>query len=207
MNVQSGSDRSAVTPGSISCYLLRLREGEQSAAKGIWNHYFPRLKSLAERALRGRRQQIADAGDAVQDAFVSFCQRIEAGKFQEATRREDLWNLLATITTRKVHRQLKRERAKKRGGGQTITLGDSDVVDPRPISKTDLGDLSTVQLDIECEALFQLLDPELVTFALLRMMEYEVKEIAKQMDCSVSKVERKLRLVRACWQQELEADH
>src|SRR5262245_57745560 len=106
--------------GSVTGLFERLREGDAAAARGLWEHFLPRLLGLARKTLAGRPQQVADADDAVQSAFASFYQRVERRQFPGHLDRDDLWNLLGLITVRKVRKQARREKAQKRGGGRII---------------------------------------------------------------------------------------
>ena len=63
---------------------------------------------------------MVDEEDAAQSALKSFCRQAKAGEFPELHKRENLLSLLATITRRKVEDHIKREQAKKRGGGRTV---------------------------------------------------------------------------------------
>src|SRR5438309_6706601 len=96
--------------GSVTQFFGRLRTGDPAAAEALWERFFPRLVALARKALAGRPQRVADADDAAQSAFASFCLRVRAGEF-EVRGRDDLWNLLGVITARKARGQLRREGA------------------------------------------------------------------------------------------------
>ncbi len=60
-------------------------------------------------------------------AFHSFCDRAGRGQFPQLADRDDLWRLLATITTRKVIDTVRHQTRQKRGGGRV--LGESALVD------------------------------------------------------------------------------
>ncbi len=105
--------------GSVTQFFHQLRAGDQAAAQGLWEHFFPRLIGLARQSLAGRPQRVADAEDAALSAFASFWQR--ADDFAAIVNRNDLWKLLGTITIRKALRQARRESADKRGGGRVLS--------------------------------------------------------------------------------------
>src|SRR5438270_8035524 len=112
--------------GSVTQFFHQLRAGDAAAARGLWQHFFPRLVGLARHALAGRPQQAADAEDIALSAFASFWQR--AGDFTAVLNRDELWKLLGTITVRKAIKQGRREAADKRGGGRV--LGEADLTRP-----------------------------------------------------------------------------
>src|SRR5687767_11816027 len=96
--------------GSVTRFIDGFRSGDPRAAEAVWTRFFPRLVGLARKTLAGRPQGAADADDAAQSAFASFCVRVQAGEFQLADR-NDLWNLLGVITARKARKQARRESA------------------------------------------------------------------------------------------------
>lgn len=188
--------------GSVTCFFGKLRSGNASAASALWDVYFPRLVALARKTLAGQPQRFADCDDAVQSAFASFCLRVQAGEF-EVRDRNDLWNLLGVITTRKARSQVRREAAEKRGGGRVIGEGQLFHPDGSPLPLDQVtSDLPAQEFDLQCEELLHQLEPELREFAILRLLGYQNREIAKLRDCTERKVERKLNLIRLRWEAE-----
>ena len=51
--------------------------------------------------------------------------------------------------------------------------------------------------------MLELLEPDLRSYALLRLMGHKNREIADQFSCTERKVERKLQLIRAVWDEEV----
>lgn len=188
--------------GSVTLFFGQMRAGSPDAAAAIWERFFPRLIALARKTLFGRPQRMADADDAVQSAFASFCLRVQAGEFR-VDDRDDLWNLLGVITTRKARQQVRHEKAEKRGAGrvlgeQALTKPDGS---PLPLDEA-AADLPTAEFDLHCEELLAKLDPELREVAVLRLLGYRNREIAEMRDCTERKVERKLNLLRLRWEAE-----
>lgn len=188
--------------GSVTGFFGQLRTGDPAAAEALWERYFPRLVGLARKALASRPQRMADADDAVQSAFASFCHRVKAGEFQIADRSE-LWHLLAAVTANKARMQTRREAAEKRGGGRVISEGALAHPDGTPLSLDEAAAASpTADLDLQCQDLLNKLDPELREFALLRLLGHRNSEIAAVHNCTERKVERKLQIIRATWASE-----
>lgn len=188
--------------GSVTHFFGQLRTGDPAAAEALWARFFPRLVALARSTLRGRPQRVADAEDAALSAFTSFCVRAKAGEFDLADR-SDLWNLLGVITTNKARMQTRRELAAKRGGGRVI--GEAALIRPdgSPLPLDEAGsDSSAATFDLHCEELLNRLEPELREFAVLRLLGYRNAEIAALHGCTERKVERKLNLIRARWEDE-----
>src|SRR4051812_39687928 len=187
------------TPGSVTQFFGGLRAGEPSAAEALWERLFPRLVALARRTLSGRPQRAADADDAAQSAFASFCLRVRAGEY-DVGNRTDLWNLLGVITANKARMQHRREAAAKRGGGRVVGEDALARPDGSPLPLDEAAFLPPADFDLHCEELLGQLEPELREVAVLRLLGYRNREIAERHDCTERKVERKLNLIRLRWQ-------
>src|SRR4051812_8906726 len=177
------------TPGSVTQFFGGLRAGEPSAAEALWERLFPRLVALARRTLSGRPQRMADADDAVQSAFASFCLRVRAGEFAVGGR-DDLWNLLGVVTVNKARMQARREAAAKRGGGRVIGEGALTRPDGSPMPLDEAAALPPAEFDGHGEELLDRLEPELREVAILRLLGYANREIARMHGWSERKVER-----------------
>jgi DNA-directed RNA polymerase specialized sigma24 family protein len=184
--------------GSVTQFFGQLREGSPAAAEVLWERFFPRLVALARKTLSGRPQRVADADDAAQSAFASFCLRVRAGEY-DVGNRTDLWNLLGVITANKARMQSRRESAAKRGNGRVV--GEDALVrsDGSPLPLDEAAALTPGDFDLHCEELLSQLEPELREFAILRLLGYRNREIAEMHDCTERKVERKLNLIRLRW--------
>jgi DNA-directed RNA polymerase specialized sigma24 family protein len=198
--MQEQNAGSAAT-GSLTLFFNQLKAGDPSAAEGLWASFFPRLLGLARKVLSGRPQRISDAEDAAQSAFASFCLRVQAGEYSVFDRNE-MWKLLSVITANKARMQVRRELAEKRGGGRVT--GEDALLNSEgnQVPLANLAIAQAAEFDCHCEELIEQLEPGLRQFALLRLLGYRNQEIAVLEDCTVRKVERKLNLIRLCWQAE-----
>lgn len=187
-------------PGSVTLFFNQLQEGDPLAAEQLWMRFHPRLAALARKCLYGRPQAAADADDAVQSAFASFCQRVRSGQFTIGDR-EDLWNLLGLITKRKARAQVRRELADRRGGGQTLDEGSLVGPGGAPLPLDEAGsEMAPPEFDLYVAELLEQLDSELREIAICRLMGFYNREIAARLDCTERKVERKLQLIRLTWE-------
>jgi DNA-directed RNA polymerase specialized sigma24 family protein len=193
MDESDHSDLSA--SGSITGLYRDWRGGKADALGELIARFRPRLLALAHSTLSGRLPRVSDAEDALQSAMISFWERVEEGDLEHGLDRDDLWNILGQMTARKAMKLLEKEGAQKRGGGKVIT---GLLIENSPDSSSEVG------LDVVCAELIEMLDPDLRSFALLRLMGHKNQEIATEFDCSERKVERKLNLVRAVWAEEVE---
>jgi RNA polymerase sigma factor (sigma-70 family) len=194
-------DPPALSSGSVTHFFNQLQRGDPTAAEALWERFFPRLVALARKTLAGRPQRVADADDAAQSAFASFCLRVRAGEY-DVRDRTDLWNLLGVITANKARMQARREAAAKRGGGRVVEEAALTRPDGSPLPLDEAAAASAADFDQHCEELLSRLEPELREFAVLRLLGYRNREIAQMHGCTERKVERKLNLIRLRWEAE-----
>ena len=189
--------------GTVTHLFSLARQGDVDAFEPLWKHFFPRLVGLARKRLSGRAGVADDAEDAAQAALISFWSQIRSGEYLHDLCRGSLWNLLATITVRKVGKQLRNEAAARRGEGRVrpaADLGESE----------SLADLLTVlptqELDVLAVELMESLPEDLQQIAILRLFGHSTDDIAVQIDGSRRKVQRKLEIVRLRWSEILGLD-
>jgi DNA-directed RNA polymerase specialized sigma24 family protein len=196
---------------SITFFLNRLQEGDRDAAQHLWERYYQRLIHLARSKLRDVPRRAADEEDVALSAFDSFCRDAEAGRFPRLQDRNDLWQVLALITTGKARDLVRTERRAKRGGGTVLDEGalggtaDSAAGSPLEQARSkepsaedavELGDL------IGC-LLTRLEDSTLRAVAIQKLAGRTNPEIATELNCSARTVDRKLNLIRRVWEAEL----
>jgi DNA-directed RNA polymerase specialized sigma24 family protein len=197
------------TEGSITRWFHGLQGGNHEAAQRLWERFSGRLMGLARTRLQTAPRLAADEEDAVLSAFDSFCRGAEQGRFPQLEGRDQLWHLLVTITLRKVYDQVHHEQRHKRGKGTVLRESDlarsgedfqgfDEIVSREPTPQL------AAEIAEECQRLLGLLgDADLRTIALLKMEGYSNLEIAQQLDCARSTIQRKLNLIQARWSQEL----
>jgi RNA polymerase sigma factor (sigma-70 family) len=200
-------------PSSVPHWLARLKAGDHAAATKLWERYSGRLVTLARQRLRGSPRRAADEEDVALSAFDSFCRRAEAGCFPKLDDRDEVWNLLLTIVWRKADKLRHHEGRQKRGGGavrgDSALPGAQDTTAPPGAMAAVADDEPTPEEAALCAEEFDRLlallpDAGLRRIALLRFEGYANAEIAQQLRCVVSTVERRLKRIRALWQKELE---
>jgi DNA-directed RNA polymerase specialized sigma24 family protein len=194
---------------SISQWVLGAKRGDSQAIGQLWQCYFERLVGLARQKLAGVPRRAADEEDVALSAFASFCRAARAGRFPDLAHRQGLWRLLIRLTAEKAVDQVRREGRVKRGGGRVrgesaFAHGDSSSVD-QGLAQI-IGDVPTPEFAAmvaeECARLLRCLDDDLRPVALAKMEDYTNQEIASKLGCSLSTVERSLRLIRKIWQHE-----
>ena len=192
--------------GTLTGFFLRLQAGEQSAARGLWEHYCPRLTGLAWRVFSKRPDRFPEAEDAALSAFASFCTAAQQGRIAGDVDRESLWRLLKKFTVRKVARQLEHDGALKRGNGQVFS--ETDWAGDESVEGLDatFGMAPTQEFDIACEELLAQLSDELREIALAKLAGFSNKELAVRLTCTERRIERKLHSIRQAWESQFSPD-
>ncbi len=155
--------------GSVTQFFGQLRTGSPTAAVALRERSFPRLVALARKTLTRRPQRAADADDAAQSAFASFCLRVRAGEY-DIGNRTDLLNLLGVIAANKARMQARREAATKRGGGRVVGEDALARPDGSPLPLNEAAILPLADFDLHCEELLSQLEPDLRELAVLRLL-------------------------------------
>lgn len=188
--------------GSITHWIDELRDGEPMAARMLWERYFQRLVQLARKRLRALPRRAADEEDVALSAFDSFCRGAEQGRFPRLDDRDDLWQVLFVLTDRKAIDLIQHESRKKRDWRLTQPA-DAERMSARELAGAEPDPAYAAEVAEECQRLLSLLRAEGLRDLAVRKMEgYTSEEIADLLQCSVTTVERRLRLIRKEWEQE-----
>ena len=199
-----------VSENSVTRWLEGVKAGDDAAIAKLWNRYFERLVWLARGKLPRRCRQAFDEEDVAISAFQSFCDRASRGRFPKLNDRNDLWVLLLTLTIRKVVAAVRHQTRCKRGGGQVLAASDFEGDDATANGYLNAlerepspEDVIRVADDLE-RLLGQLENDTLRMVALRKLNGFDLQEIATELGASTRTLERKLRLIRATWEQELQ---
>ena len=164
---------------------------------------------LAEQARDG--QELGDEEDVALSVLRCLYEGAARGQFAAVVNRRELWQLLATITIRKVINQQRLLKKQKRGGGRV--RGDSVL----KVSDGDgwgagfdeiLGDAATPEvLAIAVEEYQRLMcvldDDRLRAIAQCKLEGHRNEEIADRLSLACRSIERKLQRIRQVWEAEL----
>lgn len=196
---------------SVTLWLRQLSQGNQTAARQLWNRYSQALIRLAQSRFPGAFTAAADEEDLVQSVFQTLWTGAAAGRWDTVKDRSELWWLLLAITRQKAINQHAYNSRQKRGAGHqplsltdTIT-GDSSatpldqVADERPPPELIL------MLEEEQQRLLACLrDDVLRSIAVMKLDGASHEQIAQQLDVAPRTVIRKLNLIRETWSKELQ---
>jgi RNA polymerase sigma factor (sigma-70 family) len=192
--------------------LGELKRGNSRAAGKLWSRYFPKLVRLADRSLHRSPRGAADEEDVALSALHRFFQAVEQGRYGQVADRHDLWRLLEKITQRKAIDLARHGRRLRRGGGKWPRSIDSQTADfptdgshgAAPVSRDPSPELSAMMAE-QCRRLLEgLPDEQLRVLAVAKLEGHTNEEIARQLAVSLRTVERRLRLIRDEWKQELQ---
>lgn len=191
--------------GSITQWIGRLRNQDPQAAGQIWQRYFARLLPLARAKLKALPHRAVDEEDILVSVFDRFFQATNADRFARLQDRDDLWQVLLMLTERKVADQYRAARTLKRGGGEEGPQQRGQSADDiQALADQEPGpEFVATFNDSLARALQRLAEPSTREVAVLRMEGYQNHEIATRLEISLSSVERKLRVIREVWQEEL----
>ncbi|MEN9554832.1 MAG: hypothetical protein RLZZ232_1118 [Planctomycetota bacterium] len=197
---------------SVTGLLQAVREDDSLASLALWQRYVERLVRLAQKRLSGANRKIVDGDDIASEVFTEFLKGVQDCRFQRLNDRQDFWQILAMLTERRVIAHWRREQAQKRGGGEL--LGESalhgahdndahvmhNIVGGEPTPEFAAEFTETLQ-----RLMLSLQDEVLRRLASDQLAGYTQDEMAQRQGIAIPTVQRKLRLIRDTWQQELES--
>jgi DNA-directed RNA polymerase specialized sigma24 family protein len=194
------------SPGSITQCIRDLEAGRRrdEAARVLWDRYFAGLARYAVRLLQAMHapRGVADEEDAALRAFAKVCQGIERGQLRLGGR-DDLLKLLRWSTRGEAISQVKACPQVQSTCAHPILDGADSEGDDAGIEQVPGKGLSPELLLLAkegCQRLLDLLDEDLLRrIALWKLVGHTSEEIAQKLDCSLAKVERKLKRIRGKW--------
>jgi DNA-directed RNA polymerase specialized sigma24 family protein len=159
--------------------------------------YFRPLVGVARGRVHPARCREAGPEDIALEAFLEFCDRLARPdadrRFPRLHTRAHLWKLLVCFTVRAAFDfQQKQDRRAGLVRGESALGEEGLAVFPGREPAPEFTAAVTELLD-------QLRDDTLRLVALRKMEGHTVADIARELDCSASSVERKLRTIRAIW--------
>lgn len=155
----------------------------------------PALRSFVEKRLSPKIQNQAGASDIMQSAFTSLWRRLETNAQVEAGSTEELWRLLVTIARRRLTRHWRKIHAKKRGAGREINATNLEQNDRINWFEELAIETTNQQLEIELSDAVGHLELEHQAIVSMRLAGMTTSEIATELQCSQSRIERKNRLI------------
>jgi DNA-directed RNA polymerase specialized sigma24 family protein len=196
---------------SVSLWIQQLQSGDRDAAEKLWQRYFARLVGLARARLQGSPRRVADEEDVALSAFDSFCRGAEQGRFPRLDDRDDLWQLLVTITARKAYQLALHHRRQKRGGNAVLDEaalagaagpGAAEAGLEQLLGREPTPEFAAQAAEDYQRLLAALPHEELRAVARWKLEGYRNEEIAERLGCAPRSVGRKLHVIRAVGEEE-----
>lgn len=192
---------------TVTEWIEQLKDGRESAATKLWDHFLEKLTTLVRKKLRSCSTTIADEEDVVLDAVDACFRALSENRYPKVKNRDDLWKLLAVIAERKAIDQIRRSKKGVDGIRANVSFrkvsGTSSIIDgiqewpcsePTPEFAAIVAENLRVYLDVLQEPYRQV--------ALLKMQGYSNREIGEKIERSIPTVERYLKLIRTIWTDE-----
>ncbi len=184
----------AEAAGTSLVILERFQGGDDRAAAMLFDRYFERLTALARYRLSAKLASRIDPEDIVMSTYRCFFASAREGRF-ELRRGGDLWRLLASITARKLLRQVRHHRQARRSVDREIPIDRvneeslrTDLQGPTPEEAAALAD--------ELELLIARLDDFGRTVLERRLQGARLQEIADETNRSERSVRRSIAEIR-----------
>ena len=137
-------------------------------------------------------------------ALNSFCRNAREGRFPQLSDSDGLWRLLIVITARKVlhlvRDEARQKRCRTRSPVERAESQNGRVAIDELVGNEPTPDFAA-QVAEQYERLLGLLDEEQRMIAIAKLEGLTNAEIAAQMQRTGRTIERKLRLIRAIWEQ------
>jgi DNA-directed RNA polymerase specialized sigma24 family protein len=193
----------------VTQWVHRLKRGDRAVVEQLWQRYYRGLVGLARKKLGDLPRRARDEEDVALSAFDSFVRGAEKGRFPRLEDREDLWQLLVMITSRKVIDlavyESRDRRDWRRLQGQADNPEESGAL-MRNLLDREPDPAFAVEVAEECRRLLGVLpDESLRQAAQLKLEGYTNEEIAERVGVASSTVTRWLALIRKTWRPEAAA--
>jgi DNA-directed RNA polymerase specialized sigma24 family protein len=186
---------------SVTQWLVDLKLGDSRAAEEIWDRFFERLCGrLRHRVAAGQR--LVDEEDLAISAIHALYAGAKDGRFQKLDSREDLWQLLVLIGSRKAVSAHRAARARQQLGESALGVSPSLALGLDRVMAADVDDTYLDDLGSTCGELLESLEPRFRELALLKLEGFSNDEIAKKTGRSVRTIERHLMIIRESWKSE-----
>ncbi len=187
--------------------LKRFEQGDEHAARQIFERYAVRLTALARSRLNQELVRHVDPEDIVQSAFRSFFRRAGDGNYSVKAP-GDLWRLLATITVNKLRHQRDHHLAEKRSVQREDSAGSNPdgVANGQKVHEVEPTDTDVLALLEELTHILEPLEPRQREIVVLRLESWTIAEIAAEVNRTERTVRRVLARVRTILDQRLGGD-
>jgi RNA polymerase sigma factor (sigma-70 family) len=183
--------------------IRRVREGDATAAKELFDRYVERLLGLVRTRLSAKLARRIDPADVVQSAYGSFFVRVREGRF-EISESGDLWRLLAAIAINKLLLNARHHRAKKRDIAVEESVSGASVygVPVRAIQGQPTPEEALIMYE-ELARELESYSPLKQQIVQMRLQGLTVEEISGAAGCTRRTVQRTLQQLKESLEEQL----
>lgn len=195
---------------SVTQWLVALKAEKPAAGDRLWERYVEKLVRLARKKMGHMNKRSVDEDDIVSEVFADFLLGVKDRRFERLLDRNDLWQVLAMLTERKVINHARREHAAKRGNGKV--LGESAFVPSGEFSaapgisqvpgREPSPEFASETVETLARLMGLLENDQLRALARDNLAGYTQLEIARRNGISLPTVQRKLKMIREIWERE-----
>ena len=189
-----------MSEGDVTRWILDMQAGDRLAVQKLWEAYFRRLVGVARKKLGDLPRRATDEEDIALSAFDSLVRGAEQGRFPRLEDRDDLWQLLVVIASRKAIDLAVHEGRDKRDWHRAGADAEANGTLVRDLVGREPDPAFAAELAETCRCLLERLpDDELRQIALSKMEGYTNEEVGVRLGVSLATVERRLALIRKTW--------
>ena len=198
------------TDDSVTEWVFRAKDGDSAAIENLCQRYFEQLTKIARKKFGNNQRAIADEEDIALSVLDSYFRSSANGRFDNLRDRNDLWYLLLSMTKQRVVGQVQENLCKKRGEGKIVSIselrGNETTAEQHFVDHSPGPDILMMISD-QCDYLIDMIsDPIAKDIARMKLQNESNRDIAVRLEVPVCVVERKLKLIRKKWHNELRID-
>lgn len=199
----SESRPDSIPEGSVTGWVRLTKQGDDEAARNLWDRYFQQIVQLARRRIVGSSAAF-DAEDVALSTFDGVIRAMREERLETLSDRCELWRILRVSANRRATDRVRTEGAAKRGGGRAA----SEIQRQSKRLEIDLDHLPsgmdepqfTAIMSEECLRLLTSLgDDELEQVAKWRLEGLTNDQIAAELGYSRRTVQRMVQNIRDIW--------
>ena len=189
-----------------------MQKGDDRAFDTFFKQYYDRLVQYAKKKIGTFPLRTLDEEDVAMSAMNSLFNSLRENRI-EAQSSVELWQILLTITKRKLINLREGQHTQKRGGGNVrgdsiwVQTGEGNIFHEQQDMRLDIAPDARAELLETTELLFrQLKDDRTRQIARLMLEGYRINDIAEELNCVRRTVERKVGQIRKLWSEVLNND-
>jgi len=183
---------------TITDWIVDLKLGDSQAADELWKRFFAKLCGRLRQKI-GPQNRSVDEEDLAISAIHALYAGAREGRFARLDSRDDLWQLLVLIGSRKAVSSQRAAKARGHLGESAVEVGNDVAMGLGQVMACEVDDKLIDGLDLTCREMLSGLEPPFRELALLKLEGFTNKEITIKLGRSERTVERHLMIIREAW--------